>query len=72
MKNITLSADQRLIERARERAHAQKTTLNQLFREWLVSLTAEEQRTANIDALFTRLDHVNAGGKFNREEMNAR
>lgn len=72
MKNVTLSADERLIERARERAHAQKTTLNQLFREWLASLTAEEQRTAKIDALFERFDHVDAGGKFSREEMNER
>ena len=35
MKNVTLSADERLIQLARARAERQKTTLNALFREWL-------------------------------------
>ncbi len=72
MKNITLSADERMIERAREQALSHKTTLNQLFRDWLASLVAEQERTAKIDALFERFDHVDAGGKFSREDMNAR
>lgn len=72
MKNITLSAEERLIEQARERARVNKTTLNQMFRDWLQTVTAEEERTKKIDALFARCDGVNAGGKFSREEMNAR
>jgi hypothetical protein len=32
MKNITFSADEMLIEAARERARSQKTTLNEQFR----------------------------------------
>ena len=35
MKNITLSADETLIERARQRAVVEHTTLNELFRAWL-------------------------------------
>ena len=35
MKNITLSADEDLIERARQIARAQHKTLNAAFREWL-------------------------------------
>ncbi len=35
MKNITLSADDSLIARARQTARAQHKTLNQAFREWL-------------------------------------
>ena len=35
MKNITLSADEKLIQTARERARAEHTTLNELFRNWL-------------------------------------
>jgi len=35
MKNITLSADEKLIEAARARARAEHTTLNELFRQWL-------------------------------------
>lgn len=72
MKNITLSAEERLIERAREQARARHTTLNQLFRDWLASLAEEEERTRKIDDLFARFDRVDAGGRFSREEMNAR
>lgn len=72
MKNITLSADERLIEQAREQARAHKTTLNQLFRDWLAEVASSRDRSAKVDALFSRLDHVNAGGKFSREEMNER
>ena len=36
MKNITLSADEGLIEAARERELAEHTTLNEQFRLWLV------------------------------------
>jgi hypothetical protein len=36
MKNITLSADEDLIEQARLVARAQRRTLNAGFREWLV------------------------------------
>ncbi len=72
MKNITLSAEERLIEQAREQARARQTTLNQMFREWLAGLSDERQRTGKIDAIFARCDAVNAGGKFSREEMNAR
>ncbi len=35
MKNITLSADEGLIEAAHERARTEHTTLNEQFRLWL-------------------------------------
>ena len=35
VKNITLSADEGLIEAARRRAAAERTTLNAEFRMWL-------------------------------------
>jgi len=44
MKNVTLSADDRLPERARELARRRSTTLNRMFREWLAELTAERTR----------------------------
>jgi len=72
MKNITLSAEERLIEQAREQARSRHTTLNHMFRDWLASLTADHERTQKIDALFARLDHADAGGKFSREDSNAR
>ena len=38
MKNITLSADQDLIEAARRRASAERPTLNAQFRLWLQAM----------------------------------
>jgi hypothetical protein len=35
MKTITFRADEDLIRRARERAAAEGTTLNEVFRRWL-------------------------------------
>jgi len=72
MKNITFSADEDLIERARLRATEQKTTLNVAFRQWLeryagAAATAEEYRQ-----LMKRLKRVDAGRKFIREELNSR
>ena len=40
MKNITLSADEDLIERARQMARQQNRTLNDAFREWLREFVA--------------------------------
>lgn len=45
MKNITLSADEGLIEAARERARAENTTLNEQFRLWLTNYARREQQT---------------------------
>ncbi len=72
MRNITLSAEQALIERAREVARSRKSTLNQLFRDWLTELAGQNEREKKIRELELRLSYVNAGQKFSREEMNAR
>jgi hypothetical protein len=72
VKNITLSADDDLIERAREKARKQKTTLNAAFREWLKDYTGRRDRGREYDELMQRLSYVRAGRKFTREEMNSR
>ena len=72
MKNITLSADEDLIARAREHALARQTTLNQLFRLWLEEVAEQKERSIKIGALLDRLDGVDSGGNFRREEINAR
>ncbi|MEX2578274.1 MAG: hypothetical protein WD342_04385 [Verrucomicrobiales bacterium] len=72
MKNITLSADERLIEEAREAARGRKTTLNQLFREWLAEIAGREERQRRVSELLERLHYTDAGGKFSRDEMNER
>jgi hypothetical protein len=72
MKNVTLSAEERLLERARELARRRSTTLNQLFRDWLSELTSEPTRTGRYERLMLRLDRARSGGRFTRDEMNAR
>ncbi|PXA03468.1 hypothetical protein DDZ13_12305 [Coraliomargarita sinensis] len=72
MKNVTFSADERVIELAREEARSRKTTLNALFREWLDDLAQRDARRKRVDAVFEEMSQYNAGGKFTREEMNER
>jgi len=72
VKNITLSADERLIRQARERAVREKRSLNSAFREWLKRYAAQDSATEVYDQLMQRLGHVRAGRKFNREEMHER
>jgi hypothetical protein len=72
MKNITLSAEEDLIELARTVARSQRTTLNAAFREWLERYTAQTGAGPEFDSLMTRLRHVRSGRRFTREEMNER
>jgi hypothetical protein len=72
VKNITLSADEHVIERARTLAQAQHKTLNTLFREWLHQLTTQHGETQSYEALMKRLGHIRAGRRFSRDEMNER
>jgi len=72
MKNITLSADEDLIERARAVARARRKTLNGAFREWLEQFTAESGSDKEYNSLMQRLRHVRAGRRFTRDEMNER
>jgi hypothetical protein len=72
MKNVTLSADEDLIEQARLVARSQRKTLNAVFREWLVQFTAQAGDSEEADAVMRRLRHVSAGRHFTRDEMNER
>ncbi len=72
MKNITLSADENLIEQARLVAQARHTTLNAAFREWLEQYAAQYGGGAAVDALMRRLHHVSSSGPYTRDAMNER
>lgn len=72
VKNITLSADEALIEQARLIAQAQHKTLNSAFREWLEQYTRQSGSGEEFNALMKRLKHVRSGGPFTRDEMNER
>ena len=70
MKNVTLSADEGLIEKARACALEQKSTLNALFRLWLSDLVKQREAEERLKELDLRLGYVRSGGKFTREQMN--
>lgn len=72
MKNVTLSADGELIERARLVAKAQHKTLNLAFREWLEQFTAQSGDAEAFDALMQKLRHVKSNRRFSRDELNER
>lgn len=74
MKNITLSADEDLLEVARRRAAAEGTSLDTLFRRWLAEYVGRErQAEAAMAAIRELRETTNTGGrKFTRDEMNER
>lgn len=73
MKNITLSADENLIERARQVAREQQRTLNDAFREWLMQFTGQDDRVAAANKVIEELRKtVRSNGPYTREEMNER
>ncbi len=71
-KNITLSAEESLIERARRKATAEHTTLNQAFREWLQQYSEQEKDKQDYHATMKRLSYARTTKKYSREEMNER
>ena len=74
MRNITLSADGRLIKAARRRAAAEGTTLEALYRRWLaVYVGRERQVDAAVAAIHDLREDIATGGlTFTRDEMNER
>ena len=73
MRNVTLSADEALIEKARRRAESEHTTLNNLFREWLAGYADEPRLTAEqVRQAVAAAAHFRVGRRFTREERNER
>jgi hypothetical protein len=73
MKNITLSAEEQLIEAARARARAENTTLNDQFRRWLAEYAHARERMQRYDEVMRSLKGKFKVGRMpSREEMNER
>jgi hypothetical protein len=72
VKNITLSAEEDLIERARLRAAKERKTLNAAFRDWLQRYAGTETSRQEYAQLMKRLGHVRSGRSFSRDEINER
>lgn len=75
MANLTLSVDEKTIDRARAAAQAMGTSLNQLVREHIERIAGADQRAAEHRTYEARAvagkGRLN-GWKFDREEANAR
>ncbi len=74
MKNITFSADERLIEAARERARREGTTLNEEFRRWLSEYSCDPR---DVREAMEIIDHIGSYARIGdrrptRDEMNER
>jgi hypothetical protein len=73
--NVTLSVDDEVILRARRRAEALGTSVNQLVREYLEQLAGKANPNEDADE-FERLSKLargdSHGWKFNREELHKR
>ena len=73
MKNVTLSADEALIEAARARARAENSTLNEQFRLWLAQYVQTQERTQRYEATMKGLrGKMKLGAKLSRDVMNGR
>lgn len=73
MKNITLCADDALIEAARERAREEGTTLEARFRLWLAEYAQRQDLLKAYDETIRDLRRrLAVGRELTREEINER
>lgn len=72
LRNVTLSADEKLIQRARQKAMREHSTLNMQFRAWLERYVGAEARTTEYQDLMGRLAYAQSGRKYSRDELNER
>ena len=72
LKNITLSADEKLIRKARKRAKTEHTTLNSQFRQWLENYTSIGTNSNDYEDLMEQLSYAKPTAQYTRDEMNER
>ncbi len=72
LKNVTLSADAEVIEKARDKARRERRSLNDAFREWLSIYAGEAISAEEFGHLMKALSYARPGRKFDRDEMNER
>jgi hypothetical protein len=72
MKNLTISADEELLDKARSIAQARHTTLNAEFRQWLVEYTGRAGQVDKYREFTQSLGGFRMDRKYTRDEMNER
>ena len=73
LMNVTLSIDEHVLARARKRAEALGTSVNQLIRDYLQRLAGSDDPGRSVEE-FKRLSGTgrSRGWRFNREEIHER
>jgi hypothetical protein len=77
LKNITFSAEEQIIEAARARARAEKTTLNEKVRSWLENYARDQAESDSVldrhlQTIARLKGKVVIGRKLTRDELNER
>ncbi|MEX2500585.1 MAG: DUF6364 family protein [Wenzhouxiangellaceae bacterium] len=75
MANLTLSLDDELLQKAREAALREHTSVNALVREYLKQyVNARERRLRALDALDAVAEHTDSAseGRWSRESLHER
>jgi hypothetical protein len=70
--NITLAVDEKMVERARQVARQQGTSLNALIREYIERLAGERsgaQVVADLKRMWKQGGGRSGGRKFKRDEL---
>lgn len=71
VKNITLSAEESLIKKARQKAKSEESSLNKRFREWLRRYVGSSD-SKDYDDIMVELNYVEPGRSHTRDELNER
>ncbi len=61
--NITLSADEKLIEKARKYAKDHNSSLNKMVRAFLKSVVSESENKSDIDFFLNTIDRLEGDSK---------
>lgn len=72
MKNITFSAEESLIEKARKKAQSENTSMNKRFRELLKFYATRGESDEVYKSIMKKLDYAVPGKKFSRDDLNER
>ena len=73
--NVTLSIDDEVIQRARRKAEAMGTSVNQLIRDYLEQLSGKvdpDEDAKELERLSRKVRGNSRGWKFNREALHKR
>ncbi|MCC5816593.1 MAG: antitoxin [Leptospira sp.] len=73
MKNVTFRVeDDKLIEKARLKARSLNRSLNDLFLDWLKTLSNDNSKNLNYEEYISKFKHIKIDRTFSRNEMNER